>query len=318
MFDLLKKKISSFVEKVKKPKKERKAKVSIVKKAQAIVSNKIKIEEDELSEVLEDFELDLLEADVGLEAAEMLKEAVKEELVGLEVSPKDLDAKIKSVLYDSISSLAGEGQDIEKLFPESRPIKIVFVGINGAGKTTTIAKIAYLLKSRGYKVVLAAGDTFRAAAMEQLEHHAKKLGIPIIKRPYGSDPTSVAYDAVNYAKARNIDVVLIDTAGRQNTNVGLINEMKKLMRVIEPDIKIYVGEAVSGSLASEQIKEFEEVLDLDGVILTKADCDPKGGVVLSIKESTGLPILYLGVGQNYSDLVLFSGKDLAKAIINDE
>jgi fused signal recognition particle receptor len=204
---------------------------------------------------------------------------------------------------------------LDRIRETEKPLKVMFLGINGAGKTTTIAKVAKLLQDNDYKVVFAAADTFRAAAIEQMQIHADRLEIRVIKRDYGSDPTSVAYDAVNYAKAHGIDAVLIDTAGRQDTNLSLINEVKKMSRVIEPDLKIYIGESIAGNAIIEQISSFNKEVGIDAVILTKLDCDPKGGTMLSINRATGVPIIYVGIGQGYEDLELFDAREIVERIV---
>ncbi|NYZ77371.1 signal recognition particle-docking protein FtsY, partial [Candidatus Micrarchaeota archaeon] len=160
-----------------------------------------------------------------------------------------------------------------------------------------------------------ASDTFRAAAIEQISVHADRLGVKVIKRDYGSDPASVAYDAVNYAKAHGIDAVLIDTAGRQDTNINLINELKKMDRVIKPDLKIYIGESIAGNALMEQVASFNREIGVDGVILTKLDCDAKGGTILSVARATGVPILYIGTGQGYDDIELFDAAKIAERIV---
>ena len=204
----------------------------------------------------------------------------------------------------------------QRLEDAKKPVKLLFVGPNGAGKTTTIAKIATMLKKKGMTVCLAATDTFRAAAIEQLSVHAQRLNVPIIKSEYGSDPASVAFDAVKYAKAHDIDAVLIDSAGRQDTNANLIDEMKKIDRVVAPDLKIYVGESISGSALIEQIRAFHEAIGIDGAILTKLDCDAKGGTAISLSYTTGVPILFLGVGQQYEDLRAFDSDEVAGQILS--
>lgn len=181
--------------------------------------------------------------------------------------------------------------------------------------TTTLAKIAHMLQKNGLKVVFAAADTFRAAAIEQIEVHANKLGVKVIKRPYGSDSTAVVYDAVNYAKAHGIDAVLIDTAGRQDTNIDLINELKKMERVIKPDLKVYIGESIGGNAIVSQVSSFNKEIGLNGVILTKIDCDPKGGTIISISRTTGLPILYITNGQTYEDIERFEPKKIVDGLI---
>ncbi len=184
-------------------------------------------------------------------------------------------------------------------------MKIVFVGVNGTGKTTSIAKVARYLKDRGYSVVLAAGDTFRAGAVEQIEVHANKLEVKLVKHRDGKDPAAVIFDAVEYAKAHHRDVVLADTAGRLHTNVNLMDQMKKIVRVVKPDLLIFVDEAIAGNDAVERARLFNEAVPISGTILTKTDADAKGGAAISISSITGKPILFLGVGQDYPDLVKF-------------
>ena len=196
---------------------------------------------------------------------------------------------------------------------KEKPFVIGFFGVNGGGKTTTIAKLAYILKKIGLSSVISASDTFRAAAIQQLEEHASKIGIRIIKHDYGSDPAAVAFDAIKHAQSKSIDVVLIDTAGRLHSNVNLIDEMKKIVRVANPDLKIFVGESITGNDAVEQAKRFNESVGIDGIILTKADVDEKGGAIISVSYVTHKPIIYLGNGQNYDNLEKF---DKYKLITN--
>ena len=181
----------------------------------------------------------------------------------------------------------------------------MFVGINGSGKTTTIAKITSLLQENNLKTVMAAADTFRAAAIQQLQEHADRLGVKIVKHDYGADPAAVAFDAVRYAEANNVDVVLVDTAGRQHNNKNLMEEIKKIVRVANPDLKIFIGESITGNDCVEQAENFNQAVGIDGIVLTKADVDEKGGAAISISHVTKKPIIYLGTGQEYSDLKSF-------------
>jgi fused signal recognition particle receptor len=197
-----------------------------------------------------------------------------------------------------------------------KPVKIMVIGPNGAGKTTSIAKIAYMLQRNGFRVCIAAADTFRAAAVEQMVHHGKKLGINVVHGAYGADPASIAFDAVNHAKSHGVDIVLIDTAGRQETNVNLLNQLKKMDRVIAPEVKIYVGESIAGNAMVEQISSFHKEMKLDGVVLTKLDCDAKGGTVVSVTRVTGLPILYVGTGQGYGDIERFDAEKIVGEILS--
>ena len=185
---------------------------------------------------------------------------------------------------------------------------VLFIGPNGSGKTTTIAKLAKQLQDRGITAVIAAGDTFRKAAIEQAQMHGDRLGVRVVKHAYGADPTAVAFDAIAHAKANNIACVLIDTAGRQETNYNLVKEMEKMDRVLAPHLKIFVGEAIAGNALVEQVKKFNAAVKLDGIILTKLDCDAKGGGALSIAFETKLPVLFVGVGQEYSDLKPFDAE----------
>jgi fused signal recognition particle receptor len=269
--------------------------------------------------MLETLELELLEADVELGVAESIKAELETRLVGSKVKKDELHSFVSGSIKETLVSILSNEKSfdiVERVEAGEKPVKIMFIGINGAGKTTTIAKVARLLQARGRKPVLAAADTFRAAAIEQMGVHAERLGLKMIKREYGSDPTSVAYDAVNYAKAHGMDAVLIDTAGRQDTNISLLNEIKKMDRVIKPDAKIYIGESISGNAIIEQIAAFNREVGLDAVILTKLDCDPKGGTMLSINKATGVPIIYVGVGQGYDDLERFEPERIVSRILS--
>lgn len=194
----------------------------------------------------------------------------------------------------------------------------MFVGINGGGKTTAIAKLAYRMQKHGLSCVLAAGDTFRAGAIEQLTLHSEKLGCKIIKHQEGSDPAAVAYDAIEHAKARKKDIVLIDTAGRMQTNTNLMDEMKKIRRVAKPDIVVFVGDALAGSDAVEQAKRFDAAVGIDAVILTKIDADAKGGAALSIAKTIGKPIAYVSIGQEYDEFRKFDPDWMVERIFGDK
>ena len=197
----------------------------------------------------------------------------------------------------------------------NEPHIIVFVGINGTGKTTSIAKVAKLLMKRGYSVVLACSDTYRAGSIEQLEEHARRLGVRMIKHKYGADPAAVAYDAISHGKAHGVDAVLIDTAGRIQTDKNLMNELAKIKRIISPDLTILTVDALTGNDAVMQAEEFHKSVGIDGTILTKVDADVKGGSALSVTYVTGKPILFIGIGQRYEDLQEFSPEQFAKMIL---
>jgi fused signal recognition particle receptor len=181
-----------------------------------------------------------------------------------------------------------------------------FLGVNGTGKTTTIAKIAHYLKKNNISSVAAAADTFRAGALEQISIHMQNIGIRVIKHAYKSDPASVAFDAIQHAKAKNVDVVLIDTAGRQVSNKNLMSEMQKIVKVAEPDLILFIGDSLAGNDALTQAKEFNKSVGIDANILTKFDADAKGGAALSISYETKKPILFVGIGQGYDDLEPFN------------
>ncbi len=222
-----------------------------------------------------------------------------------------INETITNSLHKSIEELFDVKEiDLVQEIKKKKPYVICFVGINGSGKTTTIAKIANWLKKQGFSVVLAAADTFRAAAIDQLQLHADKLGVKLIKHDYGSDPAAVAFDAIKHAESTGKDVVLIDTAGRIHSNVNLLDEMKKIIRIAKPDLKIFVGESITGNDCVEQAKKFNESIQIDAIILSKADIDEKGGAAISISYVTKKPILFLGVGQEYKDLEPFDKERL--------
>ena len=299
--------------------KKKEIRLGAFEQIKSLITQEVEIKESEVADLLDALELELLEGDVDMGVAESIRRGLSEKLIGKKIKKKELQAYIQTVIRETLVGMM-ENENafslLEKIKDAEKPMKIVFLGINGAGKTTTIAKFAKLLMDNDYKVIFAASDTFRAAAIEQMEVHATKLGVKLIKRDYGADPTSVAYDAMNYAKSHEIDVVLIDTAGRQDTNVNLINELKKMDRVIKPDLKLYIGESISGSVIIEQVGSFHREIGLDGVVLTKLDCDPKGGTVLSVNKATGVPILFIGTGQKYEDLEEFSASKIVDKLVS--
>ncbi|MBM3233777.1 signal recognition particle-docking protein FtsY [Candidatus Pacearchaeota archaeon] len=279
------------------------------------LSRKYRITEQDFSELFESLENILLENNVALDVVDYLRENLKKELVDKEVKKEEVEEAIKTALKNSLSSLFIQGFNlIEKIKSKEGVFVIVFFGINGSGKTTTIAKLASFLKQNKISSVFAAADTFRAASIEQLVKHGEKLRIKVIKQTYGSDPAAVAYDAIEYAKARKIKVVLVDTAGRMYTNSSLLKEMEKIIRVSKPDLKLFVGEAITGNDATEQAKTFNQAVGIDGIILSKQDVDEKGGTSLSVSYVTGKPILFLGTGQDYKDLEEFNKEEIIKAL----
>ncbi|MDP3765426.1 MAG: signal recognition particle-docking protein FtsY [Nanoarchaeota archaeon] len=274
-----------------------------------------KINEEQFDKLFWELELALMENNVAVEVIEKIKNDLKNELVERPIKRTKVEETIQATLKNSIKDLF-EITNIDLIQEiknkKEKPYIIAFFGINGSGKTTSIAKIANMLKDKKISCVLAASDTFRAASIEQLQQHADKIGINLIKHDYGSDPAAVAFDAIKHAKAKNIDVVLIDTAGRMHSNVNLIDEMKKIIRVAKPDLKVFVGESITGNDCVEQAKTFNEAVGIDGVILAKADIDEKGGAAVSVSYVTKKPILFLGTGQKYGDLQVFDSEIIIK------
>ncbi|MCD6549313.1 signal recognition particle-docking protein FtsY [Candidatus Micrarchaeota archaeon] len=303
-----------------KERKKPQVRLSLITKVKTIASREIRLSEKDIEDVLDELELSLLEGDVAYEVAEELVAEIKERLLNKPIRKDRIEEEVREAIRESLLAVLGEqpGFSLPSFVKElgKRPVVIMFVGPNGVGKTTTIAKVAYLLKNNGLTVVMAASDTFRAAAIEQLKVHGEKLGIPVIAKSYGADPASVAYDAVNYAKSKGIDVVLVDTAGRQDTNKNLVQQLRKIKRVSQADYVIFVGESLVGNAIIEQIKGFDEAVPIDGVILTKLDCDVKGGTALSVRRATGKPIIYVGIGQNYDALEPFSPQRIVDNIIS--
>lgn len=287
----------------------------IKQKKPGIFSKKKILTEEEFSENAEELEMILLENNVALEVAEKIIDKLKENLVGKELNKKEIEESIKENLKKIISEVLVEPFDIIKEIKEkSGPYIMVFCGINGVGKTTTIAKVANLLKEKGISSVLGAADTFRAAAVEQIKKHGENLGIKVIAQDYGSDPASVGFDAIQYAKKNNVDAVLIDTAGRIHTAKNLLKEMEKIKRVCNPDRTIFLGESITGNDAVDQVKSFDETIGIDGIILSKADIDEKGGTALSVGYITGKPILFLGTGQEYKNIEPFNKKEFLEKL----
>jgi len=266
--------------------------------------------EKKLDLAINDLRLLLLSNDVAVDTADeicnKIVESFKGEQIGLLTSTKK---KLFETLRETITEILTPEEDIDlitEIKKKSEPYVIVFLGVNGTGKTTTMAKIAYLLKKNGFSIVAAAADTFRAAAIEQLSYHMENVGIRVIKHEYKSDPASVAYDAIEHAKAKNINVVLIDTAGRQVTDKNLMIEIQKICRVAQPDFKVFVGDSLAANDVLIQAREFNKHVGIDAIILTKLDADAKGGAALSISFETKKPIIFLGTGQSYENLEPFN------------
>ncbi len=268
-----------------------------------------RLKEGTIEDVMDDLEIVMLESDVALPVVERLRKDLRRDLSGkkLKLGVEAEDAIRASLERSARSILARPPIDLANAVrsQSEKPFVILFVGVNGTGKTTTIAKLAGWLKGQGLSSVIAAGDTFRAGAIEQLLVHGERLGIRVVRQQEGSDPAAVAFDAVEHARAKRIDVVLIDTAGRQHTNDNLIEEAKKIRRVVKPSLTIFVGDALSGNDVVEQARQFNAAIGIDGLILTKLDADVKGGAALSATFVTKKPILFVGVGQGYRDLEPF-------------
>ena len=275
------------------------------------------IREKHLDNVLWEMELALLESDVAMEALEEMKAIIKKRLVGLRVENRaaitpTIEKALKASLVELLSKTTFDPQTL--LDKRDQPLVIAFVGVNGTGKTTTIARITDWLQQNGKSVVLAASDTFRAGAIEQLELHAQRLGCKFIKHQAGGDPAAVAFDAVEHAKAKHRDIVMIDTAGRMQTNSNLMDEMKKIKRVAKPDLIMFVGDSLAGNDAIDQAKKFHEAVGIDAVVLTKLDVDAKGGAALSISSAIGQPIAFVGIGQDYGDIMPFDATWIVERI----
>ena len=282
------------------------------------------LSDEDLEPILWDLQLQLISNDVAVDVAARVCEELKERLKGV-TFPRfgDKTPPVREALREAIEATmeTDGGVDlldlVEKKRAEGGPFVVLFVGINGTGKTTTIAKVARLLMHEGYRVVLASGDTYRAGAIEQLEEHARRLGIRVVKHKYGADPAAVSFDAVQHARAQGIDAVLIDTAGRMQTNRNLMDELQKIKRVVRPDLTVIVLDALIGNDAIEQAETFDKRVGFDAAILTKVDADANGGSSLSVSYVTGKPIIYVGVGQGYGDLQPFDARWFAGKILGD-
>lgn len=268
-----------------------------------------KIKDDPLDDLLDELEVTLLESDVAYPVVQEIILGVRDNLVGKRYSRSyTLEEIVEMAVKDSVKNVLKVNEfDFDQwILKQEKPTVIMFIGINGTGKTTAIAKIAKRLSNNGDSVVLAACDTFRAGAIEQLNIHAERLGVKIVKHTQDADPAAVAYDAMEHARSKKKDVVLIDTAGRMQTNNNLIEEMKKIARISKPALKVFVGDALAGNDAIEQAKVFDDAVGIDAVILTKIDTDAKGGAALSIAHTIGKPIAFVCNGQEYEDIEKFN------------
>ena len=293
---------------------------SLGQRAKILATGKTVVDEDDLQSHLDDLELALLSSDVEMAVAEAVLDGVEQNLVGetrrrLSSTGSLARDALRESLYDVIS--VGQFDFDERVAAADKPLVIVFTGVNGVGKTTTIAKLARYFEDRGYSSVLANGDTYRAGANEQLERHADNLDTRIISHEQGSDPAAVIYDGVEYAEANGVDVVLGDTAGRLHTSDDLMDQLAKIDRVIDPDVTLFVDEAVAGQDAVNRARAFDDAAEIDGAVLTKADADPQGGAAISIAHVTDKPILFLGTGQGYDDLEPFDPEEIVDRLIGE-
>ncbi|AGN01528.1 cell division protein FtsY [Salinarchaeum sp. Harcht-Bsk1] len=290
------------------------------RKAKNLVRGQFVIEEDDLEGPLQDLEMSLLASDVEMDVAKTLLDNIRDELVGeTRTVTTSTGAVVEEALENALLDVISVGQfDFEQRVQEAdKPVVIIFTGVNGVGKTTTIAKLSEYFADRGLSSVLANGDTFRAGANEQIQEHARRLDRKLISHEQGGDPAAVIYDAVEYAEANDVDVVLGDTAGRLHTSDGLMDQLAKIDRVVDPDMTIFVDESVAGQDAVNRAREFDDAAAIDGTILTKADADSGGGAAISIAHVTGKPILFLGTGQGYDDLERFDPEWVAEQLLGE-
>ncbi len=286
--------------------------LSLISKIKGIFTSKIKLTEGDLNPAIDELRMNLIDSDVAYETSDKICRKIFERLKDKEINKNEVDKFVNKEIKETLLEILNKNE-LNMKFTEwaktkTKPVKIVFFGINGTGKTTTIAKFGKFLLNNNKSVVFAAGDTFRAGAIEQISIHGEKLGIKVIKQEKrGTDAAAIIYDAVEYAKAHYIDFVFADTAGRMQTNKDLMNEMKKVVRVMKPDLKVFVADALTGNDAVEQAREFNEAVGIDAVIVAKMDA-AKGGCVLSIAHTIQKPIIFMGIGQNYDDIREFDAK----------
>jgi fused signal recognition particle receptor len=281
-----------------------------------------KLREATLDDIFRDLELVLLQSDVALPVIERMEGDLRKELTGrklrwgvdAETAVREcLERSARAILAQPVIDVAAAAHA-----QDPKPYVILFLGVNGTGKTTTVAKIAGWLRERGLSSVIAAGDTFRAGAIDQLLIHGERLGIRVVRQQEGSDPAAVAFDAIAHARAKKVAVVLIDTAGRQNTNDNLIEEAKKIRRIARPNLTLFVGDALSGNDVVTQAELFNQALGIDGIVLTKLDADVRGGAALSVAYVVRKPIVFVGLGQDYSDLAAFDPDWLVRRLFAEE
>ncbi len=297
--------------KAEEPVREEKKKTGLFKRIRVK-----EFSEKEIDDFFSGIEMELLQANLALEVIDYLKEGLKEALVGKPVGRKEAGSLIKDTFEKLLLDIVRlDGKDVESVVKKKKPATILFLGFNGSGKTTSIAKVAQMLKDSGKKPVLAAADTFRAASIEQLEVHGKRLDLKVVKHDYGADPAAVIFDARKHAESKGLDVVLADSAGRMHTNVNLMDELKKIVRVNNPDLKILVVDSLTGNDVVNQVREFNEHIGIDGLVLTKMDVNEKGGSIISACYTSKKPVLFIGTGQEYECIEKFDAEKFVKNLL---
>jgi fused signal recognition particle receptor len=281
-----------------------------------LIERELIVSEKDVSDALSELELTLLENDVALPAADAIIAHVRKNLVGKHRRiGESVDSLVVGALRTSLLEVLGNGFDLlAYIRTHPRPVRILFTG---TGKTTTVAKIGSYLKKQGFSVVIGAGDTYRAGAIEQIGVHAERLGIKVIQHPEGGDPSAVLFDTVQYATSHKIDVILADTAGRFHTKANLMSQLEKIKRVMKPDLVVYVDEAVAGNDAVTRAFEFDKTIGADAVVLTKADMDSRGGAAISIAHTIGKPLMFIGTGQAYDDIAPFEPAKVVEELLGD-
>ncbi|HSQ94180.1 MAG TPA: signal recognition particle-docking protein FtsY [Methanoregula sp.] len=293
---------------------------SIVDKVRVLlIERELIVSDKDVADALSELELTLLESDVALPATDAIVASVRKSLVGKHRKiGESVDSLVVSALRAALLEVLGGGFNLlDYIRTHPRPVRILFTGVNGTGKTTTVAKIGSYLKKQGFSVVIGAGDTYRAGAIEQIGVHAERLGIKIIQHPEGGDPSAVLFDTVQYATSHKIDVVLADTAGRFHNKANLMSQLDKIKRVMKPDLVVYVDEAVAGNDAVTRAFEFDKTIGADAVVLTKADMDSRGGAAISIAHTIGKPLMFIGTGQSYDDIAPFEPAQVVDDLLGD-
>jgi len=285
-----------------------------------ITDRELIVSEKDISDALSELEMTLLTSDVALPVTDAIIAHVRANLIGKHRKiGQSVDALVVGALKSALLEVLGTGFSlVDFIKAHDRPVKILFTGVNGTGKTTTVAKIGAYLKKQGYSVVIGAGDTYRAGATEQISVHAERIGIKIIQHQEGADPSAVLFDSVQYAVSHKLDVVLADTAGRFHTKSNLMNQLEKIRRVMKPDLIVYVDEAVAGNDAVIRAAEFDRTVGADAIVLTKADMDSRGGAAISIAHTIGKPLMFLGTGQRYEDIIPFEPAKVVDELLGSD